>query len=359
MTVLPTTRPRQSVGYTLIRVAGSNDFCLSHPTQTSVLRTNAIAAVIWSLCNGQRTVNDIVTLLSQAYPDAHVINSDVQQTLTTLTQYGAIEWLAATGYDIPILLYHKVAPEPPPGNTVWISTRLFAEQMATLSAHGYVTVSFQDYLAYRSGAATPPPRPVILTFDDGYENFYTIARPILNRYGFKATVFLVTSQIGAKRHKDNRWDAPEAQHHVRMMIWPEVTILAEEGHSFGSHTRHHISLAAIREEQVRREIKESFTDLRAHLSAAPLVFSYPFGDGAGMTHIQTLVREAGYSAAVSTIAGIANTLTSNIWALPRLKITEADSITLDARRLGDSFLHKIAPQRPMMEPAARSLCKEK
>lgn len=250
-------------------------------------------------------------------------------------------------YDIPILLYHKVALTPPPGNAVWVSSHLFARQMAALSASGYVTVSFQDYLAYRAGAAEPPPRPLILTFDDGYESLYTIARLVLDHYGFKATACLVTGHIGSAERMDNRWDPPEAQHAVPMLRWPEVAAMAAGGHAFGSHTRHHPYLTAIGEDRAREEIEGSAADLRAYLGAAPQVFAYPFGDGAGIARLEALVQQAGYAVAVSTLPGVANTLTSPIWALPRLRVTEADT-----PGPGGSFLRRLGAQAPLLSASA-------
>ncbi len=243
-------------------------------------------------------------------------------------------------YSIPILLYHKVALTPPPGNAVWVSSHMFARQMATLSACGYVTVSFEDFLAYRAGTAEPPPRPVILTFDDGYESLYTTARLVLDHYGFKATAFLVTGHIGTNERMDNRWDPPEAQHAVPMLLWSEVAAMAANGHSFGSHTRRHPHLTAVDEERARQEVEGSAADLRAHLRA-PLAFAYPFGDGAGIPRIEALVQEAGHALAVSTLPGVANTLTSPIWALPRLRITEADT-----PGPGGSFLRRLGLHAP-------------
>jgi peptidoglycan/xylan/chitin deacetylase (PgdA/CDA1 family) len=339
-------RPHQVAGCRIDQAErpDADDFVLCHAAEHISLRVTSPTALVWSLCDGQRTIDDIISLLTEAYSEGDGIGADVQQLLASLTEHSAVEWLATEGYDIPILVYHKVAEAPPPGNTVWISRRLFAEQLAALSAHGYVTVSFQDYLAYRSEAATPPPRPVILTFDDGYDSLYTIVRPILNEYGFKATVFLITKYIGTAERMDNHWDAPEAHYGVNMLLWPEVTTLAAEGYAFGSHTQSHPYLTAISETWAEQEIKQSAIDLQTHLGAPPYVFSYPFGDGAGIPHIEGLVQKAGYALAVSALLGLANTLTSDIWALPRIKITEANSLVPDFDRPGDFFLRKLDPR---------------
>lgn len=316
---------------------GSGNILLRHTAKGIDLRVNHPAALVWSLCDGQRTLDDIVSLLGGAYAtDAYSVRAirvDVEQAVQTLLRQGALQWIASTGYDIPILLYHKVAEVIPPGNSLWISQRRFAAQMASLSASGYNTVSFQDFLAYRHGLASPPARPVILTFDDGYADIIRLVRPILDRYGFTATIFLITNVIGKTQRMDNFWDPPEAHYGAEMLLWSEVSELAAAGYEFGAHTQSHPWLNAISLNQGRREIAGSAADLRGHLGVMPRIFAYPFGDGAGVPRIETLVLEAGFAAAVSTRPGIANTLTSDIWALPRIKITEAHTLPPE----GDNF----------------------
>lgn len=269
-------------------------------------------------------------MLNDAYArdanSAQTIHADVEQAVEALLAQGALQWLSCVGYDIPILLYHKVAEVVPTGNSVWISQRRFAEQMGYLSASGYTTVSFQDYLAYRAGIASPPSRPVILTFDDGYADIVRIVRPILDQYGFTAAIFLVTDFIGTSQRMTNSWDPPEAHYGVEMLLWSEVSELAVAGYEFGAHTQSHPLLSMINLTRGRQEIAGSAADLRGHLGVQPRIFAYPFGDGAGLPRIETLVQEAGFAAAVSTHPGVANTLTSDIWALPRIKITDGDTL---------------------------------
>lgn len=317
---------------------------LWHQAKDIELCLSQSAALVWSLCDGQRTLNEIEMLLADAYASdaetAEAIAADVERASETLIAHGALEWLSSEGYDIPILLYHKVAEAPPPGNTVWISRDMFAAQMAALSERGYVTVSLRDYLAYRAGLATPPPRPVILTFDDGYADVEREVRPILETYGFTATVFLVTQAIGARQRMDNSWDPPEAHYGVEMLLWSEVESLSRMGYELGSHTLTHPRLSAVGLDQAKRELTQSAAALHARLGEPPVAFAYPFGDGAGVPRIEALVQQTGYRVAVSTRPGIANTLTSDLWALPRVKITEADSPTDD-----DGFIARLSPFR--------------
>lgn len=93
---MPDTRcPRQSDDYQVAdREAMGGEIVLFHPATQQILYSNATGALIWSLCDGQRTVDDIVQLLSAAYPDeGDAIATDVRESLTTFDRYGAIVWM--------------------------------------------------------------------------------------------------------------------------------------------------------------------------------------------------------------------------------------------------------------------------
>src|SRR2546422_11280523 len=96
---------------------------------------------------------------------------------------------------LPILLYHKIDRIPPgsryPKN--YVTPEQFEAQLAFLGRHGYTSVSFADYIAYRRGERLLPRRPIILTFDDGYRSNRTIALPLLRQFGFTAMIFLVAA----------------------------------------------------------------------------------------------------------------------------------------------------------------------
>jgi peptidoglycan/xylan/chitin deacetylase (PgdA/CDA1 family) len=250
--------------------------------------------------------------------------------------------------DVPILQYHKVADTPSACSSLWVTKRVFDQQMAALSAYGYSTISLQDFVDYRNGVGVPPPHPIILTFDDGYENFYTDARPVLNQYGFKATDFLPTDYIGVVQRQNNAWDPPEARCPADMLLWSEAATMLAEGYSFGAHTRSHPHSRALDSlTRVEDEIEGSRAEIQSRLGAAPAFFAYPFGEGARSPTLRLQVKKAGYLAALSTQAGVANTLHSDIWALPRIKIIEAHAVKLDPTTPASFFMRQVDPQFPV------------
>src|SRR2546430_10265195 len=110
---------------------------------------------------------------------------------------------------LPILLYHKIDRIPAGARypRSYVTPERFDAQLAFLRRRGYESVSFVDYLGYRRGAGRLPRRPVIVTFDDGYRSNRDVALPLLQQYGFRATIFLVAERIGGT----NTWEPDEIQ----------------------------------------------------------------------------------------------------------------------------------------------------
>jgi len=172
---------------------------------------------------------------------------------------------------LPILVYHKIDRIPPgsryPKN--YVTPEQFAAQLAFLARHGYTSISFLDYLAYRRGERRLPRRVIILTFDDGYRLTRTIALPLMRQYGFGATIFLVTAYVG----KTNLWDADEIQE--PLLDASDIRDMQETGIEFGSQTATHAHLAALRPVEVLRELRTSREQLGALLGKPVAVLSYP------------------------------------------------------------------------------------
>ena len=164
---------------------------------------------------------------------------------------------------------------------------LFKKQLAYLRQHGWRPVSLKDYLADQQGKLTLPAKSVAITFDDGFQNFFSFARPLLKEYGYTATVFLVTDKINSNDRD--------------FLSWEEILRLKEEGFSFGAHTRSHAVLTSLPLEQVKQEIEESKKIIEEKLGETVEFFSYPYGGFD--SDIQTTVREAGFLGAVITPSG--------------------------------------------------------
>lgn len=202
-------------------------------------------------------------------------------------------WWLPKAQGIPILMYHKIGK--PPENSklkkLWVDSTSFRAQMRFLSQEGYKSITFKEL---QNGGGFPD-KPVILTFDDGYRNNFTEAFPILKEYGFRGALFLVCETLGKK----NLWHDPASEDFQEMLADEEIREMQKAGWEIGSHTLSHKNLGNLwrlgEQKEVQREIKESREILKKRFGEAPIVFSYPYGEGADEPEIQNLVKESGYA----------------------------------------------------------------
>lgn len=194
---------------------------------------------------------------------------------------------------IPALMYHKVG-DPPKGSRLaklWVTTAEFRRQMEYLKSHGYTSMTFTQLRDVEQGKRPLAAKPVLVTFDDGYENNYTNAYPILKELGMKGNIFLVYETIGAH----NRWHDPKTEPWIDMLTWDQVKEMQDSGViELGSHTMRHRHLPSISLEDARWEIFESKRRLEDTLGREVVGFAYPYGAGAYDAPIRALAREAGY-----------------------------------------------------------------
>jgi peptidoglycan/xylan/chitin deacetylase (PgdA/CDA1 family) len=193
---------------------------------------------------------------------------------------------------LTILMYHRVAPIPAhtahPKN--FVTPSRFAEQIEALLAWGYEPVSFQQWLSYRERAVRMPPKPLVVTFDDGYEDFAENAWPVLSRLQVPATVFIVAALLG----RTNEWDRDEPQ--ARLMDAATIRQLEADGVEFGGHGFTHQALARISPNEARDEIVRCHGALVGLLRKPPAVFAYPYSNQSGK--VRRLTRDAGFKCAV-------------------------------------------------------------
>lgn len=186
---------------------------------------------------------------------------------------------------IPILMYHyirTVDPQADPlGFHLSVRPDRFEEHLAWLRDNGYVGLRMRD-LAVCLRHADCPHRSVALTFDDGYIDHVTTALPLLRRYGFPATFYIITGFVGREGY----------------MTWTDLERLRDSGMELGAHTVSHADLAALAPDAAQYEIVASGAALRERLGIEVVSFSYPAGSFTPT--VARLVRAAGYTNAVTT-----------------------------------------------------------
>ncbi|MER3418962.1 MAG: hypothetical protein C4343_07760 [Chloroflexota bacterium] len=206
---------------------------------------------------------------------------------------------------VPVLMYHRIVPVAEAGNSLpglVVPPQLFAAQMAALAAAGWHTITAGDLAADLAAGRRPPPRTFVITFDDGYDDGFTYAYPILRAHGFVATYFVVAGRIGRTA------DALTPQ---------QVQALAAAGMEIGDHTYDHIDLAAASPSVVRYEIVAAALRIQALVGRPPVSFAYPFGRYSAA--VETAVREAGLQIAFTTVEGSWESWATRFDA-PRLRV---------------------------------------
>lgn len=213
---------------------------------------------------------------------------------------------------VPILMYHKVAHRNPDALVKghYVTPETFGRQLRLLRALGYETVELSGL--FQPGTQLPP-RPIVITFDDGYQNFFDHALPRLKKFGFVSTVFLVANQLGGV----NAWDRAQGDVTEPLMGIEHIKRAAAAGTQFGSHTLDHVNLQRAMPDEARRQISESKAVLEQTLELPIETFCYPYGGMNAQT--PEFVREAGYRLACSTLKGT-NTAHTDRYALRRINV---------------------------------------
>src|SRR6516225_7490323 len=195
---------------------------------------------------------------------------------------------------VPILVYHHVSQSDPEGSPalrrLTVTADIFAQQMQYLQDNGYHVITFSDIADYFENGKELPNYPVIISFDDGWENQFEYALPSLEKYHYTATFFVITDYIG----------------HPGFISWPQLQTLLTDGMIIGSHSRSHPRLNKIKDSaELWDQIYNSKTILETQLEAPVEEFAYPYGSYNAKA--AAAVKLAGYRAGRGCCSGIAHT----------------------------------------------------
>jgi peptidoglycan/xylan/chitin deacetylase (PgdA/CDA1 family) len=218
-------------------------------------------------------------------------------------------------------MYHQVGKfsNPKAHRATFCHIRRFKAQMAYLHYFKYHVISLQEALDSLFGGRSKNRHCVVLTFDDGYQNFLKYAFPVLRRYGFPATVFLVAGLLG----KTAEWLEKDGRYAPKLLDQESVGRLKSGNVAFGSHTLTHPYLSRIAPASRTMEIRTSKAILEDLLGEKIKYFCYPNGDF--NADVVEEVRKAGYTAGLSCIRGSA-TASDDPLILPRKAISYGDTL---------------------------------
>lgn len=224
-------------------------------------------------------------------------------------------------HKLPILTYHKISNSKEFGLTT-VSPKKFKHQMQFLKSEGFESVGFDQLIDHR----VLPEKPVIITFDDGYENVYTEAFPILAALDFKGVVFVVTDFLG----KYNSWESASFQKRHKHLSYIQIIEMKKAGWEIGSHGRKHNYLPALNDEELEDEIAGSKRNLETIIDERVISFSYPYGRHSA--RVIKSVQKAGYAFATSNIS-VNRESGLNPYTLIRRSIYSTDTLNLFKNKL--------------------------
>jgi peptidoglycan/xylan/chitin deacetylase (PgdA/CDA1 family) len=240
----------------------------------------------------------------------------------------------ARGGGVRILMYHRVTELK--GDRLSVRPAEFRKQMDYLFKSGYRVLDLKDLAGLKPGDLSFSPR-LILTFDDGYRDFYEHVFPVLENYRFPATVFIVSDLLEGKIQLERYRDCPEK---ALPLSWEMLKRMAVAGISVGSHSITHRELTFLSREEAELEIRASARIIARRLGQRPSWFAYP--RGSFNPGIAGLVKSSGYRGAVTVRPGC-NRLPLKMFTLARTEISGDDDLWDFKMKLAGSFdsCHRI------------------
>jgi peptidoglycan/xylan/chitin deacetylase (PgdA/CDA1 family) len=239
---------------------------------------------------------------------------------------------------VPILMYHSISEnlfgKSNPYYQINTTPKVFAEQMRWLRNNGFRTLNLPEAYAALE-AHKDVSKTVVITFDDGYRDFYTEGFDVLKQCGFVATIFVVA---GRTNHTPTTIDG------IEYLSWPEIRELHANGIDFGSHTVTHPDLRSLGPEQIEYELGCSKEIIEQQLGSQVSSFAYPFAfpeeDKRFTRFLFDVLENQGFENGVTTIIGRAR-LGHNRFFLPRLPVNSWDDADFLRAKLegGYDWLH--------------------
>ncbi|PSB46643.1 polysaccharide deacetylase [filamentous cyanobacterium Phorm 6] len=207
---------------------------------------------------------------------------------------------------LPILAYPRIYSDG-------LNAGIFEQHLQYLKDSGYYSTSWEDWQNAKLAKIPLPGKAVLLTFDGGYLDFFQYAFPLLKRFNFTATVFLVAESIG----KTNSWEKADSEQ-VQLMGWPEIRQLRDAGIEFGSMSATYQPLTGLSPTEIVREGAKSRAILERGLGKSVKCFAYPYGSVDKI--VENLVGAIGYTYGVSWESRFSN-FDDSLLSLPRLQVT--------------------------------------
>jgi len=208
-------------------------------------------------------------------------------------------------YEVPILMYHRFGYDQ---STLFVTPENFDRQMAYLKDKGYDVISLDELVEGIKDRKKFNHNTVAITIDDGYKDNFIYAYPVLKKYRFPATIFIIANYVDTRGN---------------FIKWEDIKLMEKDNISFGGHTKNHAYLSSIKDKYILRyEIAGCKSIIESKLGAPIDYFCYP--TGAFTEEVKEIVKEAGYKGACTTNKGFASQ-NSDVYELKRIKVTNSDT----------------------------------
>lgn len=226
---------------------------------------------------------------------------------------------------VPIIMYHSILKDPARSNKYTITPAVLEEDLKYIKANGYETITISDLISYVYADKPLPPKPIILTFDDGHYNNYGYLYPLLEKYDMKAVISIVGS------YTDKFSETNEANLNYSYLRWKDINELISSGrvefqnHTYNLHDNTHGRIGAKKkkgesDDEYKKILEEDINKLqnefKENTGYVPTCFTYPFG-GISNSSLD-IIKELGFKASLSCEEGI-NKITKNPNSLYLLK----------------------------------------
>lgn len=250
--------------------------------------------------------------------------------------------MAAHGVRLPVLMYHSLSDDHDDRASAYYKTStdplIFRQQMRFLAAEGYKTIHLSDAVARLQDNQPFAGNTVVITFDDGFRDFYTHGFPVLQEFGLTAAIFLPTAFIGDDRRGFNN---------IECLTWQEVREMRKAGIEFGSHTVNHPKLRDLSPGEIERELVDSKAEMEQQLGESINLFCYPYAfpqeNRSFAVNFRRLLAQAGYDCCLTTELGRVRT-GDDPYRMKRLPANSLDDPALFRAKLEGSYDWLAVPQ---------------
>jgi glycosyltransferase involved in cell wall biosynthesis/peptidoglycan/xylan/chitin deacetylase (PgdA/CDA1 family) len=247
------------------------------------------------------------------------------------------EWRRLTRGTV-VLIYHALGGVGEKPSRYVLPLSRFRRQLRWLQLRGYRIISLDEYARTWSEGRLPPPKSVVITFDDGYADNAELSSDDLRQLGAEAVVFIVSSLVG----ESNQWTPEPPLHDRPLLSWEQLRKLRDDGIAVGAHTVSHPRLTDLDPEEASREVVESRAALELRLGERVAHFAYPYGKTSNA--VQRIVSEAGYVTACGIQPG-ANGAATPIHDLRRIEVEGTWSLPTFALSVWSGFPPALGSRR--------------